>query len=70
MVFFECIKEYLFNYKINYNVNKFKDLMVVLVEEDLLGLFIDLNYKFIVLMEDMILDIKKKVKVRYCLVIN
>src|SRR5690554_5271985 len=70
MVSFERIKEHLSNHKINYNVDKFKDAQVVLVEEDLPGSFIDLNHKFIVLTEDAILDTKKKAKVRYRSVIN
>ncbi|NWH12410.1 transcription-repair coupling factor [Acholeplasma laidlawii] len=70
MVSFERIKEHLTNHKISYSVNQFKDAMVVLVEEDLPGSFIDLNHKFIILTEDTILDTKKKAKVRYRSVIN
>jgi len=70
LVTFERIKDFLNAHKIDYSFNDFNQHHIVLVNQDLPGSFVDNEKKFIVLTEEIILDTRKKSKVRYRSVIN
>jgi len=69
-VTYERVKDFLMSHKVQFDLNEFVTSKVALIHEDLPGAFIDSQQKFIVLTEDIILDTKKRAKVRYRSVIN
>ena len=69
-VTYERVKETLNQHKLSFNLTDLNTSNILVTNEDLPGSFIDNKEKFIVLTEDIILDAKKRSKVRYRSVIN
>src|SRR5690554_4223888 len=69
-VTYERVKETLNQHKLIFSLTDLNTSNILVTNEDLPGSFIDNKEKFIVLTEDIILDAKKRSKVRYRSVIN